>query len=86
MYNNEYEEYMRSILGYPISNEMNTYNTVYENTNTFFPYRSGTNYTNENGYENLYPEIYKILKPMVTKICDNTRYESFSNDALEFIE
>lgn len=85
MYNNEYEDYMRSILGYPIQNEMNTYNNVYGNSASFFPYRSGVTYANENNYESLYPEIYKILKPMVRKICDNTRYESISNDTLEIM-
>lgn len=85
MYNNEYEDYMRSILGYPIQDEMNTYNNVYGNNNSFFPYRSGITYTNENNYENLYPEIYKILKPMVRKVCDNSRYGNISNDTLEIM-
>ncbi|MBP3502905.1 MAG: hypothetical protein J6K42_05490 [Clostridia bacterium] len=81
MYNNEYEDYMRSILGYPIQNEMNTY----RDNNLFFPYRSGIAYTNENNYESLYPEIYKILKPMVRKVCNNPRYGSISNDTLEIM-
>lgn len=89
MYNNEYEDYMRSILGYPIQNEMNTYNNAYENNNSFFSYRSGidyiNDYTNEDNYENLYPEIYKILKPMVRKVCSNPRYGSISNNTLEIM-
>lgn len=85
MYNNEYEDYMRSILGYPIQNEMNTYNNAYGNNSSTFPYRSGNTYTNENDYENLYPEIYKILRPMVRKVCDNTRYGNISNDSLEIM-
>lgn len=85
MFNNDYEYYMKSILGYPMQNEMNTYNNVYGNSSSFFPYRSGITYTNENNYENLYPEIYKILKPMVRKVCDNPRYGSISNDTLEIM-
>ena len=85
MYNNEYEDYMRSILGYPIQNEMNTYNNAYENNNSFFSYRSGITYTNESDYDNLYPEIYKILKPMVRKVCNNPRYCSISNNTLEIM-
>lgn len=85
MYNNEYEDYMRGILGYPIQNEINTYNNAYGNNNSFFPYRSRIDYTNENNYENLYPEIYKILKPMVIKVCNNPIYGSISNNTLEIM-
>lgn len=85
MYNNDYEDYMRSVLGYPIQSEMNTYNNVYGNNNSYFPYRSGINNTNENRYESLYPEIYKILKPMVRKVCDNPKYGNISNDTIEIM-
>lgn len=73
MYENDYEEYMRSILGYPNNN--NTYHQP-----TSFPYR---NTINEINYDDLYPDIYKILKPMIKKICDNPNYRSITNETLE---
>lgn len=83
MFNNDYENYMRSVLGYPIQNEMNTYNNVYGNNNSCFPYRSGSTYVTENRYENLYPDIYRILKPMIKKICASSGNGDISNDSLE---
>lgn len=71
MYENEYEEYMRSVLGYP------TNNTYIGNS---FPYR---NSVKNQSYENLYPDIYKMLKPMVDKVCENYRNSTISNDVLE---
>ncbi len=73
MYENDYEEYMRSVLGYPNNN--NTYHQP-----TSFPYR---NTINEINYDDLYPDIYKILKPMIKKICDNPNYRSITNETLE---
>ena len=73
MYENDYEEYMRSVLGYPNNN--NTYHQP-----TSFPYR---NTINEINYDDLYPDIYKILKPMIKKICDNPKYRSITNETLE---
>lgn len=67
MYNNQYEEYMRNSLGcgrMPMMNtnqmNMNTMNEMYENENNF-----SCNQT----VENMYPEIYKIIYPMVCKAC-----------------
>ena len=37
MFDNDYENYMRSVLGYPIQNEINTYNGGYGNNNSYFP-------------------------------------------------
>lgn len=85
MYNNDYENYMRSVLGYPIQNEMNTYNNVYNDNNAYFPYRSGINNANDKKYESLYPEIYNILKPMIRKICSNPSYGDISNDTIEIM-
>lgn len=74
MYNETYDEYIRSILGYP---PMNTYNNYQE-------------YSNQNTYETrtdvelekCYPEIYKIVYPMVAKKCNNIR-GSFTNDDID---
>lgn len=50
MYNESYEEYIRSILGYPNYNSMD-----YSDFNL----------------ESCYPEIYKVVYPMVNKACSN---------------
>ena len=82
---NEYEDYMRSVLGYP-SNQVayDTYGFSYDHNNTYFPYRANANESVDNSkYENLYPEIYRILKPMITKACSNVTIDDISNDRLE---
>ena len=83
MFDNDYENYMRSVLGYPIQDEINSYNNAYVNNNSYFPYRSGNMYVTDNKYENLYPDIYKILRPMIHKICNLPNNKSLSNDELE---
>ena len=69
MYNQNYEEYMRSVLGY------NPFPTVeYPNTYEQNIYMTPTmhNQANEN---DMYPEIYKIVYPMVKKACSNPMQE-----------
>ena len=74
MYNETYEDYIRSILGYPYTNNMSpTYNNIYE-------YNNNDNYqdfvaTVQNPeLEECYPEIYKIVYPMVRNACSkNTK-------------
>ncbi len=73
MYENEYENYMRSVLGYSSNNT--TYNV------NSFPYRSNNNI--KNSYEHLYPDIYKVLKPMVNKVCNNVRSMDISTEVIE---
>ena len=75
MYYQNYEDYMRSILGYPV--RQNEYMPTYENynnisnSNTEYVFQT-PNYSSE--IMNLYPEIYKIINPMVCKICEaNTK-------------
>ena len=72
MYYQNYEDYMRSILGYPTRQN---YMDTYESCNSCIP----TDYTIQTPryseeIMDLYPEIYKILNPMVCKICEaNTK-------------
>ena len=69
MYNESYEEYIRSILGYPDYSN-NTFNNVSSNMTTNF--RNSETYRQQ--LEACYPEIYKIVYPMVQKACvSNTR-------------
>lgn len=88
MYDNSYEDYMRSVLGYPYSSGVtyNTYENIYEDTGNYFPYRNGNiivEATNESRFESRYPEIYKILKPMVGKACGNNFIDNVSAEQLE---
>jgi hypothetical protein len=101
MFNNEYENYMRSVLGYPITNDISTYNlynnssnqsfdyndsSMYGSSNSYFPYRSNNVvYNDTSKYEELYPEIYKILKPMISKVCDTPSRNDFSSETLEIM-
>ena len=69
MYDNQYEEYIRSVLGYPSTATMNqnhiNQNQMYQ---TEYPNPSQVNMRND--LEDFYPEIYKIIYPMVQKACD----------------
>ncbi len=63
MYNETYEEYIRSILGYP--NTVDTYQSMPTNNISSMS-------TQE--LESCYPEIYKVVYPMINKACStNTR-------------
>ena len=64
MYDNQYEAYIRSVLGYPSTANMNQ-NQMYQNE---YPNPSQTSMRND--LEAFYPEIYKIIYPMVQKACD----------------
>lgn len=72
MYYQNYEDYMRSILGY---SQKQDYMDTYERNNNYIP----TNYTIQTPrysteIMDLYPDIYKIINPMVCKICEaNTK-------------
>lgn len=65
-----YSEYIRSVLGYPNQKQ---YNPNYLNNSIY-------NFDDE--LDKYYPEIYKIVYPMVTKACDSNRGEVTK----EFIE
>lgn len=59
-----YEDYMRQVLGY----SMQRPNEIYET----YPNRNFQNTYYENEYSdmnNLYPEIYHLVNPMVCKVC-----------------
>ena len=57
MQNNSYEEYIRSVLGYPMT-EQNDYYQDY-------------NYNRNSELEDCYPEIYNVVYPMVKNACQN---------------
>lgn len=60
MYQESYEDYIRSILGYPTTNQ------------NMYQMQPITNYRNnetDKSLEACYPEIYKVVYPMVNKAC-----------------
>ena len=67
MYNESYEEYIRSILGYPNYNSNHFENDGYYSNNIY------RNIEQDNQLETCYPEIYKIIYPMVEKACINNQ-------------
>ncbi len=62
MYDKNYEDYMRMTLGYNSLDDYNMFQddyNMYENSN--------------NDLEQLYPEVYKIMYPMICKACMDVR-------------
>lgn len=78
MYYQNYEDYMRSVLGYPMKNNYDTYKTGY--IENFEKYQMP--YQNTNELENYYPEVYKIINPIVCKVCDKYNIP-ITNDIIE---
>ena len=79
MFNESYEEYIRSILGYPnyqSNNYINTYNNEYAQNRQ----RNSSN----SEIEGCYPEIYKIIYPMINKACRNN-FEPITPELVERI-
>ena len=68
-----YDEYIRSILGYPA---INSINNIYQDTNQNVDYEN----TSDIELERCYPEIYKIVYPMVMTKCNNLRGSISSED------
>lgn len=67
MYNQTYEDYIRSILGYP-----NNTNSMYGTNSREDVYSYPTiNSTSSEEIEQYYPEIYRIIYPMVCKSCNS---------------
>lgn len=64
MYNDSYEEYIRTILGYPRMQDISdNYMISQESLDFNYPMQ------NNSELENCYPEIYKVIYPMVEKKC-----------------
>ena len=70
MLDNVYQDYINSIIGPTHRNQMNFDNTSYANINSFTSTPNAYNME----LERFYPEIYKILYPMIQTACmKNTR-------------
>lgn len=77
MYYQNYEDYMRSVLGYPTENQDTYRMNCFEDTQNYvMPYQ------NTKELEDCYPEIYKMINPIVCEVCD--KYStSITRDMLE---
>lgn len=59
-----YDEYMRSVLGYPdMRMNMNSNINMMNQCDNFNPY--------SDDLERMYPEVYRVVHPMVCRACDN---------------
>ncbi len=76
MYDNQYEEYIRSVLGYPSITNRNQ-NQIYQSE-----YPNPAQIHMKSDLEECYPEIYKIIYPMVQKAC-NGNMEANSREEIE---
>ena len=69
MYYQNYEDYMRQVLGYPI-NDPNIYETYdYRNENTYSLNQVQNNLT-EAEMKSLYPDSYNVIYPLVCRACE----------------
>lgn len=72
-----YEDYMRSVLGYV----PNTTNTYYNNSpNTYMPEQVSDAIEEKAEW---YPEIYNIVYPMVRKACEENQNSDLTEDLIE---
>ncbi len=76
MYNNSYEEYMRTVLGYTPNTTDIYRNDYYYNEPTV------ANFQNSD-LENMYPDIYKKVYPIVCNQCANLADANISNKQLD---
>lgn len=86
MYYNDYEDYMRSVLGYNgvgsnmyssdyyMPNRMQSVMPTYQN--------ECDNVQMQDNIEDLYPDIYKIVNPIVHRVCQNNN-KPITNDLIE---
>lgn len=78
-----YEEYMRSVLGYsPYVDRNYTYTDAQEDIYNYANEIPIINTTSQN-LTSFYPEIYKIIYPMVCKICNMNSEREITKDLLE---
>lgn len=77
----DYEEYMRNMLGYnQIPN--NLYTTNYDDYYYDMSYLNN-NRTNTELIESMYPEIYRIVYPMVCKVCNQNSNREITRDLVD---
>ena len=79
MYNSQlYDDYIKSILGYPTQND-----NVYPSNIYYEMYDSTYRHQKNEELENLYPEIYKIVYPMIRKVCMSNNEAPLTREIIE---
>ncbi len=78
MNNMSYEEYMRTVLGYTPYSMQDTFCC----TNDYYISQDTSNQMNDSTLEELYPDIYKRINPLVCKQC-NTNTMPITQEILE---
>lgn len=74
-----YEDYMRSVLGYQNNN---IYANTYDMRNDYY-YDRPINYANQEFLNEFYPEIYKLIYPMVCKVCAQNMNREVTKDLID---
>lgn len=94
-YQNSYEDYMQSVLGYNPMPNNNIYNSTYSleddyyynqntMTNTYSPMQTqNPTDVNTDLLNSLYPEIYKIVYPMVCKACNQVSGREITKELID---
>lgn len=83
--NQNYEDYMKSVLGYnPTPNNIYS-NYTYNQMNDYYdmPYETNSTGLNREYLNDFYPESYRMIYPMVCKVCNQYGNTELTNDALE---
>ena len=81
----DYEEYMRSVLGYnqiPNNIYTNTYDDFYYDSQYQNNFNNFSNVSNEM-IESMYPEIYRMVYPMVCKVCMQNSNREITRDLVD---
>ena len=84
---NEYEDYMRSVLGYQTGN---IYTNGYGQNNNDYYYNEPSmlydvNRQNNEDLNEFYPEIYKLIYPMVCKACNQNMNKQITKELIDSI-
>ena len=84
MYYQNYDDYMRNVLGY---NQTDNYPNLYANGDDFFRYQSQIPMYQNNFVEDesLYPDIYHVVKPMVCKACNEVHTREITENLVNEI-
>lgn len=77
MYYQNYEDYMRSVLGYGNSELNYTYDDNY-----YYPRVEELNVDNSE-LESMYPDVYRIINPTVEDVCSRNRDKQMTEDLLK---
>lgn len=77
-----YEDYMRSVLGYS-PYVQNNYNTYTDEQEDVYNYSDVMPEVQTQDLTQFYPEIYKIIYPMVCKVCNVNTNRELTKDLLD---